>query len=463
MKNRGRIYLVDDDELILDVLSRVLKKERYEVRSATGGAALVEKIRQWHPDVILLDIGLPGQNGMDMLQELKKEGLPLEVIMLTADDTAGTAVKAMKIGAWNYLTKPFNIDEIRIVIANAVENVKLKNELEYLRNISASLFEKDFLGISSARKELKEKVARIAEARVSSVLITGESGVGKDVIARNIHRMMHGAAASVSAPFIAVNCSALPDTLLESELFGYEKGSFTDAHKSKKGLFEVADGGTLLLDEIGEMKPSLQSKLLRVLEERVVRRIGGQEEISVDVTVIAITNRNLLDAMEKGDFRADLYYRLNAFSLVIPPLRERKEDITALARHFLSAFAKEYNKPVEGFAPETEELMRNYRWPGNVRELKNVIRGMIVLQNSKFIMPGHLPLEISGLASQQESASSARFVLPEAGISLDELEKDLIIQALEKSAHNKTKAAKLLNVSYDSFRYQLKKFGLEEK
>ncbi len=459
MENQGRIYLVDDDELILDVLSRVLKKEGYEVRSATGGSALMENIRSWRPAVVLLDINLPGQNGMEILQELKNEGLPLEVVMLTVDNTAGTAVKAMKIGAWDYLLKPFNLDEVRIVIKGAVENVRLKNELEYLRNISTSLFEGDFLGVSKARQELKEKVARIAEARVTSVLITGESGVGKEVIARNIHQLMHWAA-GVSVPFVAVNCSALPDALLESELFGYEKGSFTDARRKKKGLFEVADGGTLLLDEIGEMKPNLQSKLLRALEQRAVRRIGGQQEIPVDVTVIATTNRNLRDAMEAGEFRADLYYRLNSFSLAVSPLRERTEDIPVLARHFLASFAKQYNKPVHGFAPEAEKLMRDYQWPGNVRELKNVIQGMVVLQNSAMILPEHLPLEISGLVVRGQNAPGVRLILPDTGISLDELEKDLILQALEKSGNNKTKAAKLLNISYDSFRYQLKKLEL---
>jgi transcriptional regulator with PAS, ATPase and Fis domain len=309
--------------------------------------------------------------------------------------------------------------------------------------------------------ELKEKVERIAEARVSSILITGESGVGKDVIARNIHRMMHGTAVSSAIPFIAVNCSALPDTLLESELFGYEKGAFTDAKKSKKGLFEVAAGGTLLLDELGEMKLSLQSKLLRVLEERVVRRIGGQEEIPIDVTVIATTNRNLPAAVERGEFRTDLYYRLNAFSLNVPPLRERKEDIPVLAGHFLAAFANEYNKKIEGFSTEAENLLIAYPWPGNVRELKNVIQGMVVLQNTKVIMPEHLPLELRGSAMPEEQRRQERFVLPAAGISLDAFEKDLIVQALEKADHNKTSAAKLLGVSYDSFRYQLKKFGLE--
>ncbi|HEY5497909.1 MAG TPA: sigma 54-interacting transcriptional regulator, partial [Syntrophales bacterium] len=328
-----------------------------------------------------------------------------------------------------------------------------------------SLFENDFLGVSKTTKELQEKVERIAEAHVSSILITGESGVGKEVIARNIHRMMFGVEASSSVPFIAVNCSALPDTLLESELFGYEKGAFTDARKNKKGLFEVADGGTLLLDELGEMKLSLQSKLLRALEERVVRRIGGQEEIPVEVTVIATTNRDLSAAVEKGEFRMDLFYRLNAFCLNVPPLRDRdrREDIPVLANHFLASFAKEYNKPVEGFSAEAEKLMLSYHWPGNVRELKNMVRGIVVLQNARMIMPENLPLELSGLTArkEKEKVQQEGFLLPEAGMSLDEMEKELIIQAMERAEGNKTKAAKLLKISYDSFRYQLKKFGLE--
>jgi DNA-binding NtrC family response regulator len=461
MKRLGRVFLVDDDELILAMLSRTLEREGYEILTETGEMEFIDKIAAWHPDVVLLDINLPGQNGMDTLKTLKNDAPDIEVIMLTADDTAETAVKAMKIGAWDYLTKPFNMDEVKIVIGNAIENIKLKKEVEYLRKISSSFFENDFLGVSKVKMELKEKVERIAEARVSSILITGESGVGKDVIARNIHRMMHGTAVSSAIPFIAVNCSALPDTLLESELFGYEKGAFTDAKKSKKGLFEVAAGGTLLLDELGEMKLSLQSKLLRVLEERVVRRIGGQEEIPIDVTVIATTNRNLPAAVERGEFRTDLYYRLNAFSLNVPPLRERKEDIPVLAGHFLAAFANEYNKKIEGFSTEAENLLIAYPWPGNVRELKNVIQGMVVLQNTKVIMPEHLPLELRGSAMPEEQRRQERFVLPAAGISLDAFEKDLIVQALEKADHNKTSAAKLLGVSYDSFRYQLKKFGLE--
>jgi DNA-binding NtrC family response regulator len=461
MKSPGRIYLVDDDDLILSMLSRTLAKEGFEVRTEMGEADLVERIVSWHPDVVLLDINLPGQSGIEALKMLKSEAPSIEVIMLTADDTAETAVKTMKVGAWDYLTKPFNMDEVKIVIGNALENIKLKKELEYLRKISSSRFEQDFLGVSQAKKELKEKVERIAEAHVSSILITGESGVGKDVIARNIHQMMYGTAASPSIPFIAVNCSALPDTLLESELFGYEKGSFTDARKSKKGLFEVADGGTLLLDELGEMKLSLQSKLLRALEERVVRRIGGQEEIPVEVTVITTTNRDLTEAVRRGDFRTDLYYRLNAFSLHVPPLRERREDIPVLASHFLAAFAKEYNKAMEGFSAEAGQMMVSYDWPGNVRELKNVVRGIVVLQSARMIIPEHLPLEVSGLATRRAKSRQNRFVLPETGLSLDEVERDLILQAMERAAGNKKKAAKLLDITYDSFRYQLRKFGLE--
>jgi DNA-binding NtrC family response regulator len=462
MKSLGRIYIVDDDELILSMLSRMLEKEGYEIRAESGEIKLIDKIMAWHPDVVLLDIGLPGQNGMDTLKDLREGAADIEVIMLTADDTAETAVKAMKMGAWDYLTKPFSMDKVKVVINNAIKNIKLKKELEYLRKISSSLFEHEFIGVSKSKKELREKMERIAEARVSSILITGESGVGKEVVARNIHQMMYGAAVSSSSPFIAINCSALPDTLLESELFGYEKGSFTDARKSKKGLFEVAAGGTLLLDELGEMKLSLQSKLLRVLEERMVRRIGGQEEIPVDVTVIATTNRDLFEMVEKGEFRMDLYYRLNAFSLNVPPLRERKDDIPVLARHFLATFAVEYNRKIAGFSEAAEELLLSYRWPGNVRELKNAIQGVVVLQDTSIIMPEHLHLKAGKPPVHRDEGRHGKYLLPESGISLDEFEKDLIIQALMRENHNKTKAARLLNVSYDSFRYQLKKFGLEQ-
>jgi transcriptional regulator with PAS, ATPase and Fis domain len=296
---------------------------------------------------------------------------------------------------------------------------------------------------------------------VSTVLLTGESGTGKEVVARQIHRLMFGTDDSWRAPFVSINCAAMPETLLESELFGHEKGSFTDAKSDKVGLFEDARGGSILLDEIGDMKPDLQTKLLRVLEERTIRRVGGKSEIPIDVTVLATSNRNLSQAVEKGDFRRDLFFRLSTFYLHIVPLRERQEDIPLLAEHFLSHFAAKYNKPmIRGFSPEAEKVLVNSNWPGNVRELKNLVERIVVLENVEDILPEHIPSWISRSTMRAEQASNGRFLLPDSGISLDELEKDLILQALEKADHNKTQAAKLLNISYDSLRYQLKKFGI---
>lgn len=461
MKSRGKIFLIDDDELICSMLSRALKNNGYEIRTETKGHDVINKIRSWFPDIVMLDIKLPGKSGIEILEEFKSNGIESQIVMLTSDDTAETAVKCMKLGAVDYLTKPFNMDEVRIVIDNIMEKEDLKREVEYLRKISCSLFERELIGESSAIKELRTKAEKIAEAHVSTVLITGESGTGKEIIARYIHRLMYGEYASGCAPFIAVNCSALPEPLLESELFGHEKGAFTDARSDKKGMFELAQEGTILLDEIGDMKQNLQSKLLRVLEERTLRRIGGNEEIPVDVTVIATTNRNLSEVLESGEFRKDLFFRLSAFYMHIPPLRERSEDIPLLARHFLAHYSTKYNrKTIKGFSPEAETLMTTYSWPGNVRELKNLVEGFVVLENTEVIQPEHLPRWMTGESVTSGEHSKDRFVLPETGISLEELEKDLFIQALERAGNNKTLAAKLLNISYDSFRYGLKKFGL---
>jgi DNA-binding NtrC family response regulator len=463
MKGGGRIFLVDDDELIVSMLSRALKNEGYEVRSESSDFRNIgETISAWSPDVLMLDIRLPGTSGIDILGEIKGCGTGTQVVMLTSDDNLETAVRCMKLGAADYLTKPFNIDEVKIVINNIVEKGRLKLEVSYLRRFYHELFEKDLIGESRVMKELMEKMEKIARSRVTSVLITGESGTGKELVARCLHRSISGGSDAGYAPFIAVNCSALPETLLESELFGYEKGAFTDAKTEKKGIFELANGGTILLDEIGDMKLDLQSKLLRVLEERMLRRIGGREEIPIDVTVIATTNKDIPGAVGKGEFRKDLFYRLNIFSLHIPPLRERSEDVPPLARHFLGHFAVRYkNKSVQGFSPEVEKLLRAYSWPGNVRELKNVIERIVVLENTELIMPEHLPHEILSQTVTAGVRPEKKFLLPEEGVSLDELEKDLILQALGRARNNKTLAAKLLNITYDSLRYQIKKLGLE--
>jgi len=462
MKKKEKIFIIDDDSLIVSMLSRTLTKDHYEVfgESAEFGDIVNTTVTR-APDVVLLDIRLPGTNGIDILKKIKERSEGIQVIMVTSDESAETAVTCMKLGAADYLTKPFNIEEVKIVIANVLERARLKHEVNYLRKLYDENFEKNLIGSSAAIQELRTQMAKISRFRVPSILITGESGTGKELVARCLHRYMNEASEAGYAPFIAVNCSAMPDTLLESELFGHEKGAFTDAKTEKKGIFELANHGTILLDEIGDMKLDLQSKLLRVLEERTVRRIGGQQEIGVDVTVIATTNKNIPEATEKGEFRKDLFYRLNIFPLQIPPLRERREDIIPIASYYLGYFAEQYkNKTLRTFSPEAGKLLLRYDWPGNVRELKNVIERIVVLENEETVLPQHLPQGITQV--QAVIPANGRFMLPDQGVSLDELEKDLICQALEKAGHNKTIAAKLLNISYDSLRYQIKKFGIEE-
>jgi DNA-binding NtrC family response regulator len=418
MKSKGKVFLLDDEDLIVSVLSKALKREGYEVYAETETEDVIDKIKSWDPDVILLDIRMPDRNGMDILKELKGDGINAQVVMLTADDTADTAVKAMKFGAADYLTKPFNTDEVKIVIRNIIEKANLKQEVDYLRKAYSEVFEKKFVGKSKGIRELEANIQKMAEARVSNILITGESGTGKELIARHIHKLMFGTDNSWNAPFISVNCAAMPESLLESQLFGYEKGSFTDAKSDKKGLFEMAKGGSLLMDEIGDMKLELQSKLLRVLEDRKVRRIGAKGEISVEVTVISTTNRNLSAAVKNGEFRKDLFFRLTAFYLHVIPLRERKDDITLLANHFLEHFAGKYNKKrIKGFSPQAEELMIAYAWPGNVRELKNLVERFVVLENAEIIRPEHMPKWIYGDAISSEQPTGDRFRLPDSGIT----------------------------------------------
>jgi DNA-binding NtrC family response regulator len=463
MKAPVRIFVVDDDPLIAQVLKRALGTEGYDVLSETSTADIVPKIVSWAPDVVMLDIRMPERSGMEILGDLIAAGVASPIVMLTADDTAETAVKAMKLGAADYLTKPFNVDELKIVVRNIVERARLKREVDYLRSVSAGLFEQEIIGGSPAMRDLRERIARLAEASVSTILISGESGTGKELFARYAHRLLRGTGMNGEyTPFIKVNCAALPESLLESELFGYTKGAFTDAKTDKKGLFEQAQGGSILLDEVGEMHPNLQSKLLRVLEERTVRRVGGSSEIPVDVTVIATTNRDLPAMVDQGLFRMDLYYRLNAFSLRVPPLRERRGDIPELARHFLGHFNNKYNRrTIRSITPEAEACLSAHPWRGNIRELKNVIERIVVLESGDRVLPAHLPNDIITSCPKDCSPARSRFVLPESGISLEDVERDLVAQALARTGHNKAQAARLLNITYDALRYQVKKFGLE--
>jgi len=462
MKSKYRILIIDDDELIAAMLTRALKTAGYEVRMETGGESIVEKIKSWRADIVLLDNTLPGHTGTDILREVMERAIATQVVMLTADDSAETAVKAMKLGAADYVTKPFNIEEVKLVLLNIIEKVRLKREVDYLRKVHSDSFDREMIGASGVIRDLQGKVEKMAVARVASLLITGESGTGKELLAKYFHGMLHNGSAGRRPPFIAVNCAALPEHLLESELFGYEKGSFTDAKTDKKGVFELADEGVILLDEVGEMQPSLQSKLLRFLEERRVRHIGGSETIPVDVTVIATTNIDLADAVKKGAFRNDLFYRLNSFHLTMPSLRDRKEDIPLLARYFIAFFSRKHNeKGTLSLSSEAEKIMLAYHWPGNIRELKNCVERLVVLGNGGEILARDLPVSLSTLRPAEDRPAEGRFILPDAGISLEDLERDIIVQALDKTGRNKTQAAKLLDITYDTLRYQVKKHGLE--
>ncbi len=462
MKPKHRVFLLDDDELILSMLSRALRKEGYEVRGETASAGAVAAIRDFGPDVVLLDIRLPGKSGIEILEELVRDGIDAEVVMLTSDDSAETAVRAMKLGAADYLTKPFDLDEVRIVLRGLIEKETLRREVVFLRKVSEELLDHEILGSSPQIRGLRDTAERIASAGVPVVLITGESGTGKELLARHLHHRKCREAGQRYLPLVAVNCAALPEPLVESELFGHEKGAFTDARTDKRGVFESAHGGTVLLDEIGEMRPALQSKLLRVLEERTVRRVGGTRNIPFDATVIATTNRDLEAALARQEFRTDLFYRLSAFSLHIPPLRERREDIADLARHYLALYARKYNRrDVPALSPEAERLLLSHDWPGNVRELRNTVERIVVLVGEEEVLPAHLPKEILIPKPEGGKPPESRFLLPDSGISLDSLERDLIVQALEKAGRNKALAARLLDISYDSLRYQIKKFGLE--
>jgi DNA-binding NtrC family response regulator len=469
MKTKGRIFLLDDDELIITMLSRALRNAGFETQVQTSGQDVIEKIETWHPDLVMLDIHLgEDRNGLDILNDIKKDELDTQVVMLTGDDTAETAIRAMKIGAADYLTKPFNVDEVIMVIKGVLEKEKLKDEVRYLRKTRQSYDHHEMVAESPAVKEIIEHAKKIATAGVPTILVTGESGTGKEVLARYIHHWMHleeGKAAE-DIPYIEVNCTALPDNLIESELFGHTKWAFTDAKTEKKGLFELADGGTILLDEIGDIRADLQSKFLRVIETRNVRRLGGKVDLPVEVTVIATTNRDLNEAVANKEFREDLFFRLNTFALHLPPLRDRREDIPQLSRYFHDFFRQKYaKKSLNGFTAEAEKWLIDYNWPGNIRELKNVIERCVVLENNDLISPEHLPLDLSGCGRSTlpfaERRQNARLILPEKGISLDDVEKDLIKQALERAGNNQTKAAKLLNISYDSLRYQVKKFDLK--
>jgi two-component system response regulator AtoC len=452
---RNKLLVVDDEHLIRWSLEQNLKKQGYEVVTAGSGEDALRLVREEQPDLVLLDIQLPGISGIDVLGKIKDHDEDIIVIMVTANSGLENAVNAMRLGAYDYVSKPFNLDELSIVVKKALETSDLKQEVVRLRTETKKDGPPNIIGESRQIKYLMEVLDKVARSEASTVLVQGESGTGKELVAKWIHYSSNRA----EKPFIAINCAAVPATLLESELFGHEKGAFTDAKATKKGLFELADGGTVFLDEIGDMEMGMQAKLLRFLEDRSFRRIGGNRVFTVDVRIISATNKDLQKSIEEKTFRNDLYYRLQVIPIFLPSLRERKEDIIPLAIHFINLYNRDFNKKVQGIAAPAERVMTDYIWPGNVRELKNVIERAIILGNDETLLLEHLPLEIVAKTSPQSGVPVSSFRLPPEGIDIEEVEKELIRQALEVTEWNQSKAAKKLNLGIDAFRYRMKKFG----
>ncbi len=458
---RTKILVVDDEKLLRWTLEQNLTKDGYQVITADSGAAGIAAYREDQPDLLLLDINLPDLSGVEVLEAIKSEDKDALAIMITAFGDIKTAVKTIKIGAYDFVEKPFNMDKLRILIEKALETVKLRREVSQFREQLSGRYGFDsVIGESAAMQEVFTLTQKICRSDATTVLIQGESGTGKDVTAKVIHYQGQRA----DQPFMEINCTALPDNLIESELFGHERGAFTDAKTSKKGLFELADGGTIFLDEIGDMTLGTQAKLLKVIEGKVFKRIGGVEDITVNVRVIAATNKDLASAVKDGSFREDLYYRLKIIPIHLPPLRERDGDALLLAKYFIDEFNREFHRETKGLSPAAEQAFLSYSWPGNVRELRNVIERTMILENVELIAPEHLPSEIvadnSGAASVEVSTEGTlSVVLPPEGVDIESVEKELIGQALEMTKGNQTRAAKLLHLTRDALRYRMQKFG----
>ena len=444
------ILLVDDEELIRWSLKEGLKSDGYDILEAATGAEAIEQFSRG-VDLVLLDYRLPDTDGLSVLRELKKLDPDLLVILLTSFVNVETAVEAMKLGAFHFANKPFNLEEIAAMVTRALETTRLRREVRQLRANEARPYSlRAIVGQSDTMASLRQMVAKVAGSPASTVLLTGESGTGKDLVAKTIHYNSSRA----SRPFMNITCSALPEHLLESELFGHERGAFTDARMQKRGLLESADGGTVFLDEIGEMVPALQAKLLRVLEEKSFKRVGGAADIRVDVRVVAATNRNLEDQVAKGGFRSDLYYRLNVLPIRLPSLREHTDDVAELTDYFIDAFNTEFKRRVKGITPQGAQLLKTYGWPGNVRELRNVVeRAMLLAEGDRLDVRDFGALKASGGASPD-------IELPPNGVDLEALERSLVTQALKRAGGNQSKAAQLLGMNRDQIRYRIEKFGL---
>ena len=449
------ILVVDDEKLIRWSLKERLSREGHTVAEAEDGKAASACLEAELPDLVLLDMKLPDTDGLTILRSVLERAPQLPVIIITAYSTVDTAVEAMRLGAYDYISKPFDMDELTITVKRALEASALRREVQSrVREEKARFGIHNLVGKSRPMQEIGALVRKVSQSQASTVLIRGESGTGKDVIARAIHFE----SARADKPFMNITCTALQDTLLESELFGHEKGAFTDAKNQKKGLFELANNGTVFLDEIGDMSPTLQAKLLRALEERAFRRVGGSQDIKVDVRIIAATNRPLEKLIEEKRFREDLYYRLNIITIDVPSLRERRQDIPLLVDHFLKRFSVEFRKNVTDVSGEALRKLEAYEWPGNVRELKNVIERAVLLGSGPVVAAEDLTMGRTMAAAPEKDKKM--FSLPAKGFKFDELEKDIVLQALERTGWNQTRAGELLGMTRDQIHYRMEKFGL---
>ena len=450
-----KILIVDDEPSIRYALTEALKSWDYASVQAGTVAEAKQAIAEEEPVVALLDIDLPDGSGLDVLSFAKEMRPDIVAIMITGNVSVPNVVTALRGGAHDFIGKPIRLEELRVTLKNALETRELRREVKAMRQERSREFSFDqLIGDSPPMRKAVELARRVAESEIASILLQGETGTGKDLFARGIHY----ASDRSNAPYLAVNCAALPATLIESELFGYEKGAFTDAKQRKEGLFEQAQGGTIFLDEIGEMELSLQAKLLRVLEGGAFRRVGGLKDLPLDVRIIAASNQNLKKAGEEGTFRLDLYFRLSVIQVDIPPLRERGDDILLLAKHYIEiANRKRRGKPLRGIAPEVERIFRSYAWTGNVRELRNVVERASILEDGDMVSALHLPADMVPSLSAARYAPHSGILLPPEGIPLDEVEVELARQALERTGGNLTQAAKLLDISRDQLRYKLRK------
>ncbi|HLB38391.1 MAG TPA: sigma-54 dependent transcriptional regulator [Gemmatimonadales bacterium] len=454
-KESRTVLVVDDESLIRVWLEAHVGDAGYRVIVAEDAASARKAFGEAAPDAALLDLKLPDGDGMDLLREFRESDKELVVIILTAHGDIGTAVQAVKLGAYHFLEKPPKLEDLLITLQQGLETRRLRRTVSALRRQAGWQFAGvQVVGRSAAMRHVVELVGKVAASEGTTVLVRGESGVGKEVVAQAIHAR----SARAEGAFLEVNCTALPETLLESELFGHERGAFTDAKERKQGLLELADGGTVLLDEIGDLPPGAQAKLLRFLETRTFKRVGGVRDITVDVRIVASSNRDLEAAVRDGSFRRDLFYRLNVVPIVIPPFRERPEDVEPLAKYFLEQLAAKMRRPARTLSREALAMLERYSWPGNVRELRNVIERAVILEEGDEILPEHLPDELKPGARVLDLEPGFR--LPAGGVQLEELEKDLIRQAIAQARGNKTRAAQLLGLTRDTLRYRLEKYEL---